>query len=122
MVLGTGVDIIEVPRIRAALDNPRTGRRFRERVFTAGEISYCERRRNAPESYAARFAAKEALMKALGRVYGWREIEVRRTAGAPTLQLSGRAAAQAEKLGVRRIHLSLTHTAGNAVAFVVLED
>lgn len=116
------MDIIEVPRIRMALANPRTGRRFRERVFTSGEILYCEKRRNADESYAARFAAKEAVMKALGRAFGWREIEVRRAGGAPTIELTGRAATRAQELGVRRIHLSLTHTATNAVAFVVLDS
>ena len=110
MILGTGVDITEVPRIRAAVENPRTGARFQARVFTDGEIAYCAKRRNGHESFAARFAAKEAMMKALGRAFGWREIEVVRGKGAPTIQLTGRARAHADKLGIRRIHLSLSHT------------
>jgi len=121
MVLGIGVDIIEVARIHAALDNPRTGERFRARVFTADEIAYCQRRRNGHESYAARFAAKEAMMKALGRAYGWREIEVIRGKGAPSIRLHGRAATRAAELGITRIHLALSHTAGMAIANVVAE-
>jgi holo-[acyl-carrier protein] synthase len=122
LILGTGVDLIEVARIKAALDNPRTGQRFRQRVFTAGEISYCDGRRTGHESFAARFAAKEAVFKALGRLYGWREVEVRRAKGPPTIELHGRAAERAREIGVQRLHLSLTHTAANAVAFVVLEN
>jgi holo-[acyl-carrier protein] synthase len=121
MILGIGVDIIEVARIRAALENPRTGARFRERVFTPAEAAYCSRRRNAYESFAARFAAKEAMMKALGRAYGWREIEVERGSGPPTIRLHGRALARAEELGIRRILLSLSHTAELAIAYVIAE-
>lgn len=125
MILGVGVDIIEVARIRAALENPRTGLRFRSRVFTDEEIAYCGRRRNGHESFAARFAAKEAMMKALGSGFGqgisWREIEVVRAAAAPTIRLSGAALGYAEALGVQRIHLSLTHTADVAIAYVVAE-
>src|SRR5579862_7318719 len=91
MILGIGVDIAEVARIGAAVEHPRRGERFRVRVFTDGEIAYCSRRRNGHESFAARFAAKEATMKALGRAYGWREIEVERGTGAPTIRLHGRA-------------------------------
>lgn len=122
MILGIGVDIIEVARIRAALENPRTGNRFRDRVFTAEEAAYCSRRRNAYESFAARFAAKEAMMKALGRGLGWREIEVVRVSGPPRIRLHGRAAAQTEALGVRRISLSLSHTEQLAIAYVVAES
>ena len=122
MVLGVGVDIIEVPRIRAALDNPRTGERFRARVFTPAEIAYCARRRNGHESYAARFAAKEAMMKALGAAFGWREIEVTRGDGAPSIRLNGRAATRAAELGVTRIHLSLSHTGAMAIASVIAES
>lgn len=121
MTLGVGVDIIEVGRIRAALEHPRTGERFRARVFTPVEVAYCARRRNAHESFAARFAAKEAMMKALGRAFGWREIEVTRGNGPPTIRLHGRAQARAEALGVRRIHLSLSHTAELAIAYVIAE-
>jgi holo-[acyl-carrier protein] synthase len=122
MILGTGVDIIEVARIRAALENPRTGERFRMRVFTEDESAYCAKRRNGHESYAARFAAKEAVMKALGRACGWREIEVARVKGPPTIHLHGRAEARAEALGIHRIHLSLSHTAELAIAYVVAES
>ena len=122
MIIGIGVDIIEVPRIRAALANPRTGERFRARVFTGGEVTYCSRRRNAHESFAARFAAKEAMMKALGRAVGWQEIEVVRTNGPPTILLSGRARARADALGIHRISLSLSHTAETAIAYVIAES
>lgn len=121
MIVGVGVDIIDVERIQAALAHPRTGQRFRDRVFTVGEIAYCTRRRHAAESFAARFAAKEAMMKALGRAYGWREIEVIRGSGAPTLHLHGRAQERAATLGIQRIHLSLSHTAALAIAYVVAE-
>ncbi len=126
MIIGVGVDLTEVPRIAAALSHPRTGSRFEAKVFTAGEIGYCRRRRSSMESFAARFAAKEATMKALGRGYlgggiGWRQIEVVRERGRPTLVLSGRAQRQAEELGIKRLHLSLTHTAAFAVAYVIAE-
>ena len=122
MIIGVGVDLTEVARIRAALENPRTGERFRARVYTAEEIAYCAKRRNGHESFAARFAAKEAMMKALGRAFGWREIEVVRGKGAPTIRLYGRAAERAEQLGIRHIHLSLSHTAELAIAYVVAES
>jgi holo-[acyl-carrier protein] synthase len=127
MIIGIGVDTIEVPRMARAVSNPRTGQRFKERVFTPGEIAYCERRpRTAAQSYAARFAAKEATMKALGRGFGggigWREIEVVRDRGAPRLVLSGHALALALERGIRRWHVSLTHTEAAAMAFVIGED
>jgi holo-[acyl-carrier protein] synthase len=122
MILGVGVDIAEVARIRAALAHPRTGERFRARVFTAEEIAYCAKRRNAHESFAARFAAKEAVMKALGRAAGWQEIEVVRGTGAPSILLHGRAEARAASIGISRIHLSLSHTAELAIAYVVAES
>jgi len=126
MIIGVGVDLIEVSRVAAALSNPRTGTRFEAKVFTPGEIAYCRRRRAAMESFAARFAAKEAVMKALGRGYlgggiGWLQIEVVRERGRPTLLLSGRAKRQADEIGVKRLHLSITHTAAFAVAYVVAE-
>ena len=122
MIIGVGVDIVEVDRIRAALENERTGARFRTRVFTADEVAYCGRRRNGHESFAARFAAKEAVMKALGRAYGWREIEVARTDGPPTVRLHGRAQERAAALGIRRFTLSLSHTAQLATAYVIAES
>lgn len=126
MVLGVGTDLIETKRIKESID--RYGERFLERVFTAGEIAYCMRKKkNAAESFAARFAAKEAGAKALGtgisRGITWRELEVRREAsGKPTLHLSGRAAELAKAMGVRRVQLSLTHSRELAMAVVVAED
>ena len=127
MIIAIGTDLTEVERIRAAMTNRRSGRRFRSRVFTPEEQAYCERRgRAAYQSYAARFAAKEAVMKALGQGWGprlgWRDIEVRRRPGArPEIRLSDRATVYATSLGVQRLHLTLTHTAILAEAQVVAE-
>ena len=124
MILGTGVDIAEVHRIRESIE--RFGDRFLRRIFTEGEIRYCEQQASRFESYAARFAAKEAGMKALGtgwsRGVRWRDIEVVRPKGQrPTLQFHGEAAAIAAKLGTKNIALSLTHTSGQALAHVIIE-
>jgi holo-[acyl-carrier protein] synthase len=125
MIIGIGIDVIEVERILRAIDHPEWGERFRARVYTAGEIAYCTKRRRYAESFAARFAAKEATMKALGRGFGggigWREIEVVRGSGRPTLVLSGPALERAREIGIARWHLSLTHTAATAVAYVIAE-
>jgi len=121
MILGVGVDIVEVERIRRALERVDTGARFKERVFTQGEIEYCERRRNRFESFAVRFAAKEAVIKALGRASSWREMEVVRGDAAPEIRLSGRTLEHADACGVRRLHLSLSHTAVHAIAYVIAE-
>jgi holo-[acyl-carrier protein] synthase len=125
MILGTGIDIAEVPRVRESIE--RFGDRFLKRVFTEGEIQYCERKARRFESYAARFAAKEAGMKALGTGWNhgvrWRDIEVVRPKGQrPTIQFHGAAAAIAAKLGAKNIALSLTHTAEQALAHVILEN
>ena len=125
MIVGTGVDIAEVPRIRKSIE--RFGERFLRRVFTEGEIRYCERKAGRFESYAARFAAKEAGMKALGtgwsRGVRWRDIEVVRPKGQrPTIQFHGEAAAIATKLGTKNIALSITHTSEEALAHVILEN
>ncbi|HEY1239759.1 MAG TPA: holo-[acyl-carrier-protein] synthase [Bryobacteraceae bacterium] len=125
MILGTGVDLAEVPRIRAAIE--RHGERFIQRIYTPVEISYVERKANRFERYAARFAAKEAGMKAIGTGWKggvlWRDFEVSNLpTGQPTLRLHGVSLRVAEKLGVRRISLSLTHTAELAMAHVILED
>ena len=125
MIVGTGIDLCEVGRIEQAI--ARHGRRFLERVYTAGEIAYAERKANRYERYAARFAAKEAGMKALGTGWrgglGWRDLEVANLAsGRPTLRLHGKAAEIAAKLGVRSVSLSITHTATQAMAAVILED
>jgi holo-[acyl-carrier protein] synthase len=124
MILGTGVDIAEVSRVRESIE--RFGDRFLRRIFTDGEIRYCERKASRFESYAARFAAKEAGMKALGTGWShgirWRDIEVVRPQGQrPTLQFHGEAAAIAAKLGAKNIALSLTHTSEQALAHVILE-
>jgi holo-[acyl-carrier protein] synthase len=117
-MLTTGVDIIEISRVRRVVE--RYGQRFLERVYTLGEIGYCQGR--AP-NLAARFAAKEATMKALGtgvRGVGWKDIEVvRLESGAPSVKLHGRAKVRAERLGVQEISLSLSHSQEYAVAFVV---
>jgi len=126
-ILGTGIDTIEVARVQRALERPVTGSRFRARVFTDREVAYCESRGKARyQSYAARFAAKEAAMKALGtgwnRNVGWHEIEVTRERGrAPQVALSGKAAEFAKRRRVKRFHLSLTHSAEQAIAHVIAE-
>ena len=124
MIVGTGIDIAEVPRIAQAID--RYGERFLRRVFTEGEIQYCESKANRIERYAARFAAKEAAMKALGTGWNhgvrWRDVEVRREPGGrPTLAFHGKAAEFASKLGAAHVALSLSHTASEAIAQVILE-
>jgi holo-[acyl-carrier protein] synthase len=126
MIAGTGIDLCEVERIEKAMAAPH-GTRFRERVFTAGEIAYAESKANRAERYAARFAAKEAGMKALGTGWRngvtWHDLEVVNLAsGRPTLRLQGAAAEIAERMGVRNISLSLTHTARQAMALVILES
>jgi len=125
MVLGLGTDLIEIERIQQSLD--RFGERFTRKVFTEGEIAYCERKKHSAESFASRFAAKEAAAKALGtgisRGIQWKEIEVRRAPGErPTLHLTGRAAERAASMGVRNLQLSLTHSRDVAMAVVVAEN
>ena len=126
-IIGTGIDVIEVARVERALSNSVTGERFRKRVYTEGEIRYCESRGKARwQSYAARFAAKEAAMKAMGtgwnRNVGWSEIEVVRERGkAPTIALHGKSAEFARRKNIAHFHLSLTHTAQQAVAHAIAE-
>ena len=119
-MLTTGVDIIEIPRIKQTLD--RYGQRFLNRIFTPDEIAYCHGR--AP-NLAGRFAAKEATMKALGtgvRGVSWKDIEVvRAESGAPSVKLHGRAQKRAERLQVSEISLSISHSREYAVAFVVAQ-
>ena len=117
-----GVDLIEIDRIRRALDRyPR----FRERCFTDAERAYCESRANPAQSYAGRFAGKEAVGKALGfgvaRAFAWREVEI---AGRPkpSVRLSGRLAERAERLGAGEIELSMTHSKELAAAVAVVSD
>ena len=124
MILSIGIDIIEVYRIRESLD--RTAR-FAERVFTEGERQYCEGRgKGSDQSYAARFAAKEAFMKALRSGWrgelAWQEVEVVvDELGAPSLVVKGEAQKQMQALGADRINLSISHTREHAIAQVILE-
>ncbi len=125
MIVGTGIDIAEVPRIAASIE--RFGRRFLERVFTPDEIRYCESKANKAERYAGRFAAKEAAMKAIGtgwnRGVTWQDVEVKRVPGSrPTILFHGKAAEVFDKLGAARAHLSITHTQESAMAQVILES
>ena len=125
MIIGSGIDMIEIQRIQRTID--RYGERFLNKVYTAAEQEYCLRKKHSAESFAARFAAKEAGAKALGTgiSYGvnWLEIEVVREPGnRPTLQFHGRARQIADQLGCTRTALSLTHTVELAAASVVLED
>jgi len=125
MIIGSGIDMVEIRRIQHSID--RYGRRFLDRVFTEDEQAYCLRKRNSAESFAARFAAKEAGAKALGTgiSFGvsWLEIEVvREPGGRPNLRFHGRAAQIAAHLGFAHAALSITHTTELATASVVLED
>jgi holo-[acyl-carrier protein] synthase len=125
LVIGLGTDLIEIDRIERSVQ--RFGDAFLERIYTSSEIAYCQRKKNAAESLAARFAAKEAGAKALGtgisRGVSWREFEVRRLPGQrPELHLSGRAAEIASALGIRRVSLSLSHSRTVSIAVVVAED
>lgn len=125
MIVGTGIDIAEVPRIRQSIE--RFGERFLQRIFTPGEIRYCESKANRVERYAARFAAKEAAMKALGTGWNhgvrWQDCEVARQPGQrPTMVFHRRAGEFAAKLGVKHTALSLSHTPEQAIAQVILES
>jgi holo-[acyl-carrier protein] synthase len=128
MILGIGLDMVEVERIRRALEHARIGKRFRDRVFTPQEIRYCENKgRGRYESYAGRFAAKEAVMKALGRGWSatvrWLDIEVAPApSGRPEIVLHDRTAALAKRLGIRRWSLSITHTKDHGLAYVITQD
>jgi holo-[acyl-carrier protein] synthase len=125
MIVGTGVDLAEVPRIRASIE--RFGAKFIDRIYTPAEIAYVERKANKYERYAARFAAKEATMKALGtgwrRGVRWVDIEVANLPGGrPTLRLHGRTKEIADEQGVRHIAISVTHTSGFAMVQVIFES
>lgn len=125
MIVGTGIDIAEVPRVGEVIE--RFGERFLRRVFTEGERKYCDSKANRVERYAARFAAKEAAMKALGtgwnRGVRWRDIEVYREPGSrPTIRFHGVAAEFATRLGASNVALSLSHTPEQAIASVILES
>src|SRR3954452_19875683 len=124
MIVGPRIDITEVPRLAESIN--RFGERFIRGVFTEGEIRYCDTKANRAERYAARFAAKEAAMKALGTGWNhgvrWRDCEVvRLPGGRPTIQFHGKAEEFAAKLGVKNAALSITHTKEQAFAQVILE-
>jgi holo-[acyl-carrier protein] synthase len=124
MIVGLGLDIVEVDRIEASIR--RHGRAFVGRIFTAAEIAYCEKHRNRAERFAGRFAAKEAAMKALGtgwaRGVRWVDIEVvREPGGKPALKLSGASREIAGRLGVKNIALTITHAGNTALAMVIFE-
>ena len=125
MIVGSGLDIAEIDRITAALT--RHGAAILGRLYTPAEVAYCESHKNKFERYAARFAAKEAAMKALGtgwtRGVRWRDIEVANAPGGkPTLRLQGVARELAEKLGVKNISLTITHSGNLALAQVIFEN
>ncbi|UCC73312.1 MAG: holo-ACP synthase [Gemmatimonadota bacterium] len=124
MIVGVGVDFVEVERLRRVL--ARYGARARQRLFTTRELSDCESRLDPGECLAARFAAKEAALKALGTGKSpgirWTDMEViREGSGRPRLELSGEAHARAARLGAERAWVSLSHEAGLACAVVLLE-
>jgi holo-[acyl-carrier protein] synthase len=125
VIVGLGIDIAEVARVKAAIE--RHGETFLRRLYTAKEQEYCERFKNKYERYAGRFAAKEAAMKALGtgwsRGVRWVDVEVtREKGGRPTIKLAGEAANIADRLNVKNIVVSITHTADQAFAQVIFES
>ena len=118
-IAGLGVDICEIARMERALGRHPT---MRERVFTAEEIAYCDGKARPAESFAGRFAAREAVIKALGGYRGrkWQDISVTRTpSGAPAIVLAGNAKRRADALGVSKVLISFTHERTNAVAFAI---
>lgn len=123
MIIGIGVDLVKIERVRKLLDNYTE---FITQVFTAGEIEFCRAKADSASSFAARFAAKEAMMKALGTGWNekvnWLDIEViNERQGKPILKIGGRTLQLMQQMGVRQTHLSLSHERDYALAFVVLE-
>lgn len=121
MIIGNGIDIVEISRVKQAAQNAK----FLEKIFTSGEIEYCKSRKfHAASSFAGRFAAKEAVIKALnlgGAGKSWREIEILATeSGCPSVVLHGECRKKAESLGVGQIHLSISHHETSAIAQVIL--
>jgi len=124
-IVGTGIDIVECLRIAQMIE--RHGELFIARVYTDAEIEYCTARKAATQHYSGRWAAKEAVLKALGtgwrRGISWRDIEIRNDRkGAPTVNLRAEARDVMEKAGIRRLHVSISHCRSFAVAHVVAED
>lgn len=125
VIVGLGLDMAEIERIGEAIT--RHGAPFLERIYTPQEVAYCESHKNRFERYAGRFAAKEAAMKALGTGWRhgirWRDIEVMRAPGGkPTLHLEGVAREYADRLGVKNIVLTITHSGNFALAQVIFES
>ena len=123
-IAGIGVDIIEVRRIERLIE--RRGEKFLRRIFTPVEIEYCQARKQAGQHFAARFAVKEAVFKALGTGWAqgvsWRQVEtINETSGRPRTRLAGRARERADALGVRTVHVSISHSDEYAVAYIILE-
>jgi holo-[acyl-carrier protein] synthase len=125
VIVGMGIDVAEVDRIRTVVE--AQAERFLKRVYTPAEVAYCEQFKNKYERYAGRFAVKEVAMKALGtgwsRGVRWVDVEVvRQRGGRPTLELKGEAKNIADRLGVKHIAVSITHTAEQAFAQVIFES
>ena len=123
MIIGTGVDIVKNKRIERLIN--KYGEHFLKKVYTEIEIEYCQAKKNSSSSFAARFAAKEAVLKALGtgmRNNSWQEIEiVNNKLGKPEVKLTGNTALRAEKLNVESIFLSISHEKEYSVAQIILE-
>jgi holo-[acyl-carrier protein] synthase len=118
-IVGLGVDICEIARVEQAIERHPT---FRDRVFTPEEIAYCDSKARPAESYAGRFAAREATVKALGGYRGrrWQDVSVGRDpSGAPSIRLDGNAKRRADALGVTAVLITFTHEKTNAVAFAI---
>ena len=127
MIINVGMDLVEVERVRRALQDAKIGQRFRDRVYTGKEIDYCEgKERGKYESYAGRFAAKEAVMKALGRGWGskvgWLDIEVLPSMGGkPEIYLRNKTSIYAQELGIQSFSVSIAHTRQLAMAYVIAQ-
>ena len=125
MILGTGIDIIEVARVKASCE--RFGERFLQRVLVAEEIAYCQSHKNPAPFVAARFAAKEAISKAfgtgIGKQLGWRDMEIRRKeSGEPYVVLHEKGQKLLKERGARIVHITLSHTESYAAAMAILEE
>ncbi len=124
VIAGIGIDLVDNARLKAAMR--RQGERLMRRIFTEGERRYCKGRRDPPGHYAARFAAKEAVLKALGTGWSggirWTDVEIiHDPSGRPEVRLCGRALRAARERKIRRFHLSITHAGGCAAAVAVAE-
>jgi holo-[acyl-carrier protein] synthase len=120
MIYGIGIDIVQISKFKKAMD--RWGDRFVNRIFTTDERDYSQSKSFPAESFAARFAAKEALFKAIGRGLSWKEVEVKRhSSGKPDIHLTGKSLIIQEELAISHIHVSLSHHGDYAIAEILLE-